>query len=312
MDATLTESEGIESPPAIRRRNPWIAAVLAYLSPGLGHVYAGRARRGLAVATGCLVVGVGAFWLSMVARHPALRLGALALAFGVILFAIADAYTTTARTPEHFAPKWYNRWYVYVGLSLATALVVQPVVSHLLRTQVGRAFKIPNTAMEPTLTPGDFLMAAPLGDGPVRRGMVVVFEDASSGISRVSRVEALPGDTVEMGRKTLYVNGRVQRGAHVQHIDPLNDPRDEQMEWQTRFLASPREGYRPSRDTWGPLVVPPGQYLLLGDNRDNSLDSRYEGFVPRERITSRPAWIYFSRTPLTGPTRWSRIGRGID
>jgi signal peptidase I len=70
------------------------------------------------------------------------------------------------------------------------------------------------------------------------------------------------------------------------------------------------ETYRPTRDTWGPLVVPEGQFLLLGDNRDQSLDSRFMGFIPREVIRGKAMFIYFSREPGRGigGIRWSRIG----
>ena len=81
-----------------------------------------------------------------------------------------------------------------------------------------------------------------------------------------------------------------------------------------------REGYRPSRDTWGPLVVPEGHYLLLGDNRDQSLDSRYMGFIPRDVIRGKAMFIYYSIDSTAdrpfprfiSAARWSRIGQIIQ
>ena len=92
------------------------------------------------------------------------------------------------------------------------------------------------------------------------------------------------------------------------------------MAWQSEFLVEePRaRRYRPSRDNWGPLVVPSDQYFVLGDNRDNSEDSRYWGFVPRRAIRGRPWVVYYSfdaeaqeTLPWLRRIRWDRIGGRI-
>jgi hypothetical protein len=84
-------------------------------------------------------------------------------------------------------------------------------------------------------------------------------------------------------------------------------------DWQRAHLtigASARD-YRPDR-TWGPLVVPPESVCVLGDNRENSLDSRYRGFVARSAFFQRPTGIYFSRDPEDKQVRWGRIGQRIE
>jgi signal peptidase I len=92
------------------------------------------------------------------------------------------------------------------------------------------------------------------------------------------------------------------------------------MGWQSNHLiASTRRGYHPSRDNWGPLVVPDRQYFVLGDNRDNSEDSRYWGFVDRGSIRGRPWFVYYSFDPTSSmpspwmrAVRWKRVGHYID
>jgi signal peptidase I len=256
-------------------------------------------------------MGAGALFLTMVVPVPVLRVSFL-LAPPLIFVAVAaDAYRAAASAPNRFWGKWYNRWYVYVGIWLAAASIVQPLVYATITQHVAQAFVSPSTGMEPTLLQGDYILAAPIRSQRIRLAMPVVYR-ASDGIVRVQRIAALPGDTVEMRRKALFINGRLRREPYVQHIDPANDVVDEQMGWQEDFLARAKPDYEPSRDNWGPLVVPAGEYLVLGDNRDNTLDSRYLGFVPRERIRRRPVWIYLSRDAAEGKYRWGRSGRAIE
>ncbi|HEX8210108.1 MAG TPA: signal peptidase I [Longimicrobium sp.] len=294
---------------SLPRRHGWVAAVLSLIGPGLGHVYAGRGRRGLALVLGGLMAAVAAVFLSMFVRVPSLRVLLILVPFAVILGLGADAYRAAASARNPFWGKWYNRWYVYVGIWLA-GVVLQPLVHGAIVGHVAQAFSIPSTAMEPTLLPGDYMLTVPIRTGSIGRGIPVVFQTPDG--AYIQRVAAVPGDTVEMRRKVLFIDGRPRREPYVQHIDPATEPSDERMDWQEEFLAYPHPAYQPTRDNWGPLVVPDQQYLLLGDNRDNSLDGRYIGFVPGDGIRQRPVWIYFSRDAVEGEYRWSRLGRGIE
>jgi signal peptidase I len=311
MDASTHENAG---EPLFGRslppRNRWGAAGLSLIVPGLGHVYAGRGRRGLAVALGGMLVAMAAIFLAMIVRVPTLRILLILVPFAVVLGVAADAFRTAASARNPFWAKGYNRWYVYVGIWLAASFVAQPLLYGAMTTRVARAFAIPSTAMEPTLLPGDYMLAVPIREQAIHRGMPVVYE--GGGGAYVQRVIALPGDTVAMRRKVLFINGRSLSEPYVQHIDPATDPSDERMEWQNEFLAYAQPAYRPTRDNWGPLVVPREQYLLLGDNRDNALDGRYMGFVSGAGIRRRPVWIYLSRDAVEGEYRWSRSGRGIE
>jgi signal peptidase I len=133
----------------------------------------------------------------------------------------------------------------------------------------------------------------------------------------VKRVVGVEGDTLEMRRKTLFRNGRPQDEAYTRHTDAGGDARHPGMKWQADFLvaAEPEWKYAPSRDNWGPLVVPDHRYFVLGDNRDNSEDSRYWGFIGREHITGRPWFVYLSLEDSRGLSggwirriRWDRVG----
>lgn len=292
-------------------RRPWIAALLSLLlGEGLGHLYAGRARRGL-VLTAALFTSLGAALLaSMVAPTPASRVLLLATAFVVKLGIAWDAaIVATAANRGGWVPRRYNRWYVYVGYA-AALMVLTPAVQDWLREHVARAYTIPSLSMEPTLLRGDYILAAPLRSGPVARGTPVVHQ-WDDGIERVARAVGLPGDTLEMRGKVLFVNGGALRETYARHTDTRHDPASDEMQWQREFLVGPDTARQPTRDRWGPLVVPDGHYFVLGDNRDNAYDSRYLGFISRERLVRRPVWIYLSRNRGPLAFRWSRTGREI-
>jgi len=213
--------------------------------------------------------------------------------------------------------------------SLAVALVIWLV----LRTLLVEAFRIPSSSMERTLLVGDFLFVnkalygaeVPLIHAHLpafrepRRNDIVVFDSRTEdGVKVVKRLVGVPGDTLQMRHAVLWRNGVAQREPYVEHTDSLEDPTDSMMrDWQVNFVLPTvdRSTYHPSRDNWGPLVVPPGKYFVMGDNRDNSFDSRYWGFVPRSVVRGRPMFIYYSfdhdswrALPFLTAIRWSRIG----
>jgi len=166
-----------------------------------------------------------------------------------------------------------------------------------------KGYRIASKSMEPTLLPGDHVFAHPLRAHP-RRNQVIVYAAAIG--SNVKRVVGLPGDTLSMKGGLLSVNGKV-----VQESYPIpQDVVSQDFDWQRTFLVDGVDtaGYTPSLNSWGPLVVPPEHYFVLGDNRGDSADSRYIGFIDLKAIIQVPTTIYFSRDPESGTVRWDRIG----
>ena len=238
----------------------------------------------------------------------------------------ANAAAVAASAP---GPKSFGRWAWEWVKSIAVALVIWLV----LRTLLIEAFRIPSSSMEKTLLVGDFLFVnkalygaevplmhahLPAIREPHRLDIVVFDSKTQEGVKVVKRLIGMPGDTLEMKQAVLYRNGDPQRESYIQHIDSLGDPVDAEMrQWQVAYLLPEvdREAYHPSRDNWGPLVVPPGQYFVMGDNRDNSYDSRYWGFVDRRVIRGRPLFVYYSfdheswhALPFLTAIRWGRLG----
>lgn len=216
--------------------------------------------------------------------------------------------------------------------SMTTALVL----FFLIRSFIVEAFKIPSGSMEGTLLVGDFLLVNKMVYGaevpftgkrlpavhPPRHGEILVFKwPVDPSVDFVKRVVGLPGDTVAMEDGVLKRNGRLVREGYTSHTEPDFDPAGEEFRWQSKFLvrsAQAGKSYHPSRNNWGPLVVPPAHLFVLGDNRDNSLDSRYWGFVPDSMVKGRPLLVYYSyvpdstaRLPFLTRVRWHRLGTRV-
>lgn len=222
--------------------------------------------------------------------------------------------------------RWFDSWMRSLGMALVLFLII--------RTFLIEAFQIPSGSMERTLLAGDFLFVnkaaygAPIpgtharlpGFDSPKRGDVIVFAyPRNPELSYVKRVIGAPGDTVEMRGGRVLVNDTALVEPYVQRVDAGHDVYDADFGWQRDYLVgdSPaaRLRYRPTRDTWGPLRVPPGKYFVLGDNRDNSADSRYWGFVDAAAVKGRPLVVYFSydreahdAVPWLTDIRWSRLG----
>ena len=221
------------------------------------------------------------------------------------------------------------------------------VVFLVLRIFFVEAYRIPSGSMIPSLLVGDWLFVNKLVYGPhipftnaripgyaePKRNDVVVFqspfqqdhpEDRTPTL--VKRLVGEPGDTIYMRKGILYVNGIQQRQGYGV-LPPVDSSAGGETSWlfdwqkplglkASRFGAAPAT---PTHDDWGPLVVPARHFFMMGDNRYNSEDSRYWGFVPRDNVRGRPLFIYYSYNaddsdrplPFITDIRWSRIGHWV-
>ena len=196
------------------------------------------------------------------------------------------------------------------------ALLIAVIFAVFGRTYVVQAFKIPTGSMERNLLIGDHILvnkfvfgprlggleAAVLPTAEVRHGDVVVFkypEDPTRDF--IKRCVGLPGDEVEIRDKRIFVNGEAVTDEHYTfHADSRVYP-------SSVFI---HESYR-NRDNYGPYEVPAGHYFFLGDNRDNSNDSRFWGSVPAEFIKGRAFLVYWSCDGQRQPVDWQGYGGRI-
>jgi signal peptidase I len=195
-------------------------------------------------------------------------------------------------------------------------------------TFLAQAFTIPSESMEQTLLIGDYLLVDKLcyaNDGiwrrllpyrKIRRGDIVVFHyPVNPSQAFVKRVVALPGDRLRLINKRVYINGTPLNEPYVQYISNVRSP------YRDDFPRTDIPDYGVDAKWWKEmpklvedhqLIIPEGHYFVLGDNRDDSQDSRYWGFVPRQNIIGRPMLIYWSsnnlNNDLTGsPTPGDRL-----
>ena len=177
------------------------------------------------------------------------------------------------------------------------SIVIAVILALFVRTWVVQAFKIPTGSMENNLLIGDHLLVnkfifgpTPLAIGrallpvrPIRRGDIVVFKyPEEPDRDFIKRVIGLPGETIELKNKKVHVNGQPLEEQHYVHF--LTPPSNDYQEVTAYDL----------RERFGPVTVPDDKYFVMGDNRDNSQDSRYWGFLPRSYVKGKALLIYWS------------------
>jgi signal peptidase I len=195
------------------------------------------------------------------------------------------------------------------------ALIIAAVFLQFANHFVLQTFYIPSGSMENTLLVGDHLfvnrfiygaepsaLAKILPTRTVNRGDIVIFRSPENPtIDVVKRCIGLPGDVIEVVSKQLYINGKAVRdAAYAVHKDPNLYPNRPYLEESKR-----------NRDTYGPYTVPAGHYFCMGDNRDNSWDSRFWGPLPAEMLKGRALFIYWSYGGGTESGNWQGMGDKI-
>jgi signal peptidase I len=244
------------------------------------------------------------------------------------------------------ATPWWARLILHTR---TTVLGFLPIVAIFLgaRVALAEAYRIPSGSMEPTLQVGDRIFVNKVRLGPhipftsaslpgyahPRRNDIVVFvsppQDAAIRITPtdvtpmlIKRIVGVAGDTLMLRHGRLLVNGTVAPARNTDYVlpDAIADQPQSLFSWQHRLeVRGSRFGpppASPSLHDWGPLVVPAGMFFMLGDNRDNSVDSRYYGPVPRANLRGTPMFIYYSYDTEAGidyfraltDIRWRRLG----
>jgi signal peptidase I len=192
----------------------------------------------------------------------------------------------------------------------AESIIIAILLALLIRAFVVQAFKIPSGSMKPTLQIGDHILVNKFIYGvklripftslnynlipissPKRNDVVVFIYPVDPSKDFIKRVIGLPGDTIQVKNKKVYINSQPMDDPHGVHSDQMIIPDAEQP-----------------RDNTPPIVVPPHKLFVMGDNRDESYDSRYWGFVDEKEIIGEAFIIYWSWDRTEFGVRWRRLG----
>jgi signal peptidase I len=203
------------------------------------------------------------------------------------------------------------------------SIIIAVLLALLIRAFVIQAFKIPSGSMKPTLQIGDHILVNKFIYGiklripftalnytlipissPKRNDVVVFIFPKETNKDFIKRVIGLPGDTVQIKDKKIYINNELMEDTHGTFTDPMIIPGIGQ---QGDFPEMDKQ----KRDNTGPLVVPPNSIFVMGDNRDESYDSRFWGFVDQKQILGQAFIIYWSWDRNEFGIRWKRLGNLI-
>ncbi len=300
-----------------KRRRWWLAGLLSFLVPGLGQVYNGQETKGLLFYVALSVWG-GIFMFSFyyLIKPPATPVHFALIAFMAVvslvfwLYILFEAIRSAKRISGNYILKGFNRWYVYVIVIIVIRLVNFSTGTVIVKKIIFKAFKAPAGSMMPTIDVGDHFICdlSYYRLNNPERGDIIIFKwpvDESKFF--IKRIIGIPGDTIRIVDDEVYVN---QKKLDLKFIKKyrLEDGKEADICEETVDSRGYKVLYQEKKhENFGPVKVPDGKYFVLGDNRDNSDDSRYWGYVKRRQIYGRPVFIYFSWN--TKIPAWNIFGR---
>jgi len=200
--------------------------------------------------------------------------------------------------PSNTSHKQVRSWnWRLLIFAIVISIVASVGLRLFIRAYIFQAFKVPSGAMKPTLLIGDNIIVdkLPLNLNHFKRGDIIVFEyprDPSKVMAK--RIIGLPSETIEIRDKALFVNDKFLEEDYVVFTDHHIFTKDVN-----------------GRDNFGPITIPANQIFVLGDNRDESFDSRFWGFIDLNKVIGKVTRIYWSWDKEISQVRWDRIGQAV-
>ncbi|HBG28373.1 MAG: signal peptidase I [Planctomycetes bacterium GWF2_41_51] len=294
----------------INKRHTWVAVMLSLIAPGLGQVYCGKLIRGLLfIVLNTLPISLIMF-VFLFKNLTVMVLGTIGLiVFGgiILIIALVDSIYLVKNIGANYVPKEYNRWYVYLLLILIGGGGGTGGSTFYVKSNIVEAFRVPANSMYPTIKNGDRFLADKTIYKKIdpSRGDVVVYINPENRLNYIKRVVAIEGDTVEMKNNQLYVNGRMleyqplsKTELETLRINTGNPKFQGEVFYEVNgsskyaiFLS--KSPANEQMQNFQEMTVPKYNCFVLGDNRNESHDSRNSGPIPIATIKGKANWIYF-------------------
>lgn len=288
-------------------RSPLIAVTLSLAATGLGQIYCGRIVRGLVMFLGSLLFAPAIVAAALLPPATVILVGMILALLGVLIvyvYAVVDAFRLARRSGDVGQPKEYNHPLLY-ALFLLVGLTYPAGGLYAIRSSVFEAFRIPGASEAPTLLSGDRFLVnkTTYRRRVVQRGDTVVFRVRSEPAENwVKRVIALPGDTVEVQDNQVFVNGRPLPRTSLGDAQPaVRGELFEETNAGRRYRIVVAADSQPPAD-YPQTKVPDGMCFVLGDNRNESRDSRDIGFVALGDVLGDVQYRYWPAAT------WGRFG----
>lgn len=288
----------------------WLAAFLSAFFPGIGQFYNGQVIKGLA-----FIVLMFVAWALKAFFAPLFLVAVLGY-----IFIIKDAFDS-AEALKGFNDRFFRQGRAVVMLIVIMIGLQQTPLAVLIKNNVIEAFKMPSGSMLPTMSIGDHFLIGRTTSfrSPVKRGDIVVFPyPADPSKNFVKRVIGIGGDKIQIVNGELYINDQLIQatliGVHENDGLPPSKEYGPPTEYEERIGdAKYRVQYLRDKSATnaGPWLVPQAAVFVMGDNRDNSQDSRFWGSVPQNSIMGTAMKIYWSWDRAELKVRWERIGETL-
>lgn len=280
-----------------KKRRPFIALLFSLILPGFGQIYNAQLKKGIVFFLVQLIFPT-VLLLPGLLEHFSGAVVYIVIVLGIYLSIAGDAFVVARKKGEALL-KRYNKGYAYslffiiaIALSITYDAMVDGRLYHY------KSYKIPAVSMYPTFDVGDYIMAdmKHYAEREPERGDLAIFlHPKDRSMSFIKRIIAVGGDVIEGGDKVMYLNG-----------NPLDEP---YVHFDDEVIKA---GGRDPRDNFGPLTVPENKYFMMGDNRDQSYDSRDWGFVDSDDLLGKPLYVYFSWDKEGHTIRFGRIGKSVN
>jgi signal peptidase I len=263
---------------------------------GLGHLYAGDLKKGIFLFFGGQILLILAF-SSFLFYAPIGPIIVIIVCISYSVYCIVDSVKLAKIHAISYSMKKYNKWYFYLLFWFVNSFIIQTIVENTAKNNIAQAYKIPSGAMKETLKVGDRIIADKFiyKSKEPKRGDIVIFPyPADPSKDFIKRIIGLGGEVIEIKDKKVMIDGTLLQEPYVVYTN------------RTMLLQNNHP-----RDYFGPVKIPENSLFVMGDNRDNSHDSRYWGFVEKSSVKGKAINIYWSWDSQKSWVRWDRILKNI-